>query len=385
MNNNYRICNQCVMDTSDNYIVFDDNGVCNHCHNYDLVVTNNVIPKAQRQEKIAHLINKIKLSGKGNKYDCIAGLSGGMDSSYVIYLAKKLGLRTLIVHFDNGWDSELAIKNIENIINYTGFDYYNYIVDWEEFKDLQLSYFKASVVDVEIPTDMGIFSLIPKVAIKYNIKYIIYGTNIETETTMGTGWNYTKMDRANLEAIHRKYGTKELRTFPNYTSFDQLLFKIKGIKQVNILNYAETNYDEIAKVLYNEFKWKNYPVKHGESIFTKFYQSYYLPKKFGIDKRRAHLSDLINSGQKERQQALEILSKTVYSSLSEEEYEYKYVIRKLGLTEEQFTDIMERPINKHADFSTNQPVNNITDRVFLKIKDTKILTAILGKIYRIFS
>lgn len=381
----YKQCIRCVMDTSDKFIVFDEVGVCNHCYEYDEVVKPNTLPEVLKKQRMENLVSKIKAAGEGKQYDCIAGLSGGMDSSYVMYVAKKYNLRTLIVHFDNGWDSELAIKNIDNIVHKTGFDYYNYVVDWEEFRDLQCSYFKASVVDVEVPTDMGIFSLIPKLAIKFDVKYILYGTNIQTEHTMGKGWNYTKMDRGNLLAIHSQFGSEKLNTFPYYTPYEQLLFRLKEIKQVNVLLFEESNYEVIKKVLQDEFEWKNYPVKHGESVFTKFYQSYYLPKKFGFDKRRAHLSDQINSGHISKEAAIAILSQPVYNSPEEEHKEYEYVVKKLGMTNEEFNRIMEAPPKSHHDYPVNKMYGNIFDRFVLRFLGFKKGVSALIRLYRLFN
>jgi N-acetyl sugar amidotransferase len=372
------------MDTSDNFITFDKNGVCNHCHEYDRVVKATVFKENTKKERLQKLVEKIKKAGEGKKYDCIAGLSGGMDSSYVLYLAKKHDLRTLIVHFDNGWDSELAINNIENIITTTGFDYYNYVVDWEEFRNLQLSYFKASVVDVEVPTDMGIFSLLPQVALKYDIPNILIGHNLEAEFTMGKNWNYTKMDRGNLEGIHKAHGTKKLKTFPYYTPYQQFKYQVKGVKKINMLWYDECNYSVIEKKLSDVFGWKNYSVKHGESVFTKFYQSYYLPKKFGIDKRRAHLADQINANHKSREEAVEILQGSVYSSLQKEKKEYDYVVKKLGLSHEEFDEIMESKIKSHYDYPTNKPYGNTWDKIFLKILKVKIIVSGFRRLNMLF-
>ena len=364
----YQICVRCVMDTTDKHIIIDENGICNHCYNYDKNVTPKLLKKSEKIILLEEIIAKIKSDGVGKKYDCVVGLSGGMDSSYVMYVVKKYGLRTLIVHFDNGWDSELAIKNIENIIDKTGFDYYNHVVDWEEFKDLQLSYLKASVVDIEIPTDMGIFSLIPKIALKNDVKYILSGSNIETEVTMGKEWNYKKLDRSNLEAIHKKFGNKPLKTFPYLSPLQRLyIFAYKKIKNINILEYEECNYKIIKDILSKEFGWKDYGVKHGESIFTKFYQSYILPNKFGFDKRRAQLSDLINSKQITRKEAIIQLSKPVYLTPDDELREYEYFINKIGLSTSQFDSIMATPIKSHYDYPFNQPDGPLLDRFFVKI------------------
>jgi len=321
-----------------------------------------------QKNKIFHsIIEKIKIEGKNKKYDCLIGLSGGVDSSYLVYLAWIHNLRTIVVHFDNSWDSELAVKNIENIITITGFDYYNYVVNWEEFKSLQLSYLKASVVDIEVPTDLAIGSLIPKMAIKFDVKNILSGMNAETESTMGLNWLYEyKMDVSNLRAIHNKYGSRPLKTYPYYSYFDQfVIFSIKKVNTTLILNYTDSNYDNIKGILNKNFGWKDYGLKHGESIFTKFYQLYILPKKFGIDKRRAHLSDLINSKQIKRSLALNKLDAPFYDDLLEEKSQYDYVINKLGLSANEFEAIMELPIKSHYDFPYMLPHGNFIIRWFL--------------------
>jgi len=220
-------------------------------------------------------------------------------------------------------------------------------------------------------------------AIKYNVKYILYGTNLETEFTMGKDWNYTKMDRGNLLAIHNKYSQKKLKTFPYYSPLNQLIFKVKEIKSINVLLYEETNYDIIKKIISNEFGWREYPVKHGESVFTKFYQSYYLPKKFGFDKRRAHLSDQINSGHITRDKALEIIQTPVYKNVDEEKKEYAYVVKKIGLTPQEFETIMTAPVKSHYDYPVDQLYGNLFDRIVLRFNKIKLFRSGLIRIYRI--
>jgi N-acetyl sugar amidotransferase len=353
------------MDTTSVGIQFDSSGVCSHCQRFDSYVRPQLLNSQQKTEGLKALLDDVKLAGKGLKYDCLIGLSGGVDSSYVVYLAKKHGLRPIIVHFDNGWDSELAVRNIESIIKNTGFDYYNYIVDWEEFRDIQRAYFKASVVDVEVPTDMGIQSLIPRLAIKFNVPFVLFGENIETESTMGYGWNFDKMDRSNFEDIYKKYGGRPLKTFPYLSPLLRLRFKFKKIKLVNILAFDECNYFKIKELLNREFGWRDYGVKHGESVFTKFYQSYYLLKKFGFDKRRAHLCDQINSGHIQRQQALAVLDKPVYLSLEDEKNELEYVINKLGFSEKEFSEILNLPCRTHSEFKIGKMYGSFIDKVFL--------------------
>lgn len=347
----YGICTRCVMDTSDRYIEFDVNGICNHCRNFDSNIKPYLLSKKEKEAKLETILTEIRSAGSNNKYDCVVGLSGGKDSSYVSYLAQKHNLRTLIVHFDNGWDSELAIKNIENILRKTGFDYYNYIVDWDEFRDLQLAYFKASVVDIEATTDLGIFSLLPKVAKKMGARYILMGQNLETESIMGKAWNFPfKNYRANLLAIHKKYGKIKLKTFPMITPIEKIIHKtIYDLKIVNILEYEDCNYERIETLLKDTFDWRDYDIKHGESVFTRFYQEYVLPKKFGIEKRRAHLSSLICSEQMTRDSALIQLEKKI-ASTAELLEEKQYVIGKWQLDEAEFDRIMLLPPVSHYEY-----------------------------------
>ena len=382
--NMYRICSRCVMDTTSLGITFDQEGVCSHCRKFDLEVRPQILTAEQKEIGLAKLIEGIRTAGKGRKYDCLIGLSGGMDSSYVVYLAKKYELRAIIAHFDNGWDSELAVKNIENIIKKTGFDYYNYIVDWNEFRDLQRAYFKASVVDVEVPTDMGIFSLIPKLAIRFGVKYILFGANIETESTMGADWNFPgKMDRSNLEDIYKKFGEKQLRTFPYFSPIEQFLYRYKDIKKVNVLLYDECDYRKIKEMLVKEFEWRDYGVKHGESTFTRYYQSSYLVDKFFFDKRRAHFSDQINSGHFDRKHALELLKFPVYKNKEEEMQEKRYVCNKLGFSENEFDEIIRSPSRSHFDFRVNGYYGNWFDQMVLAFLNCTMVTRrMLGKVYR---
>jgi N-acetyl sugar amidotransferase len=361
----YKICTRCVMDTSSKGIVFDEEGVCSHCKKFAAEVRPKILSPQQKSDGLKNLLEKVRTAGKGRKYDCLIGLSGGMDSSYVVYLAKKHKLRAVVVHFDNGWDSELAVKNIENIIKKTGFDYFNYIVDWDEFRDLQRAYFKASVVDVEVPTDMGILSLIPNLALKFKVPFILFGENIETESTMGIGWNFDKRDRGNLEDIHKQFGEKNLKTFPYLPPLKRIWYQCKGIVLANLLAYEECDYQKIKAILGREMDWRDYGVKHGESVFTKFYQSYYLPRKFGIDKRRAHLSDQINSGHISRGMALEILKKPVYQSEADEKKELEYVLSKLGFSDKEFGEIMEAQPRSHSDFAVGEKYGSGFDRLVL--------------------
>lgn len=278
-------------------------------------------------------------------------MSGGTDSTYVALKLKELGLRPLIVHLDNGWNSELAVKNIENIINKLGFDLYTLVINWEEFRDLQLSYLKASVLDLEVTSDHAILAVLYKEASKRRIKYIINGSNIVTEGILPETWRYdAKTDLINLKAIHRRYGKQKLKTFPKLGIFRQSYYTYgKGIRMFNLLDYLDYNKEKAKKEISEKLGWRDYGGKHYESIITRFYQGYILPRKFGIDKRRAHLSTLICSGQITRAEALKEIEKPPYDEeLLRQDLEY--IPKKLGLSKEEFEAIMQLPSRDHDDF-----------------------------------
>jgi len=350
----YQMCKRCVMDTTDPDIVFDENCICNHCTDYFEKEKKFVFKGEEGEKKLKEIVNKIKEDGKYKKYDCIVGVSGGVDSSYLVYLVKKYDLRVLLVNLVNGYDTEIAKNNIKRIVKKTNFDMYTYKVDFEEFKDLQLAYLKASVVDIEMITDHAINAAICNVANKKRIKYILSGGNIVTEDILPISWLYIKNDLRNLKAIHKKYGKIKLKTFPTLGLYKWLYYELlKGIQFISLLNYMNYNKKEAKKILHSEFGWENYGGKHYESIFTKFYQAYILPTKFGIDKRKAHLSTLICSGQITREDALKELEKPLYAK-DELEEDKHYVLNKLGLSEKEFEDLMKLPIKKHQEYGTQE-------------------------------
>ena len=353
MSRNYQICTRCIMDTTDPEIEFDEKGVCNHCKRYDEIVRTKILTGEERENRLKEIVDKIKREGKNKKYDCIIGVSGVVDSTYVAYTAKRLGLRPLAVHLDNGWDSEVAVSNIEKISKKLGIDLYTYVVDWEEFKDLQLAYLKASVVDIEVVTDHAIIAALYDIADKRKIKYILSGSNIVTEGIMPDSWVHRKTDLRNLKAIHNRYGKIKLKTYPTMGLSKLLYYRFfKGIRYISLLNYMDYNKKEAKKLLISELGWEDYGGKHYESIFTKFYQAYILPTKFNIDKRKAHLSTLICSGQITREDALKELEKPLYEK-NELERDKKYVLKKLGLSEKEFENLMKLPVKKHREYGTD--------------------------------
>jgi len=293
-------------------------------------------------------VEAMKLHGKEKKYDCLLGVSGGVDSTYLALLAKRLGLRVLCVHFDNGWNSELAVQNINNIIERCGFDLYTYVIDWPEFRDIQLSYFKAGVVDIEAITDMAIFATLDKIAIKFGLKYILDGRNVQTECILPSSWFDNRKSPVNLINIHDRFGTMPLKRFPlNKWSIRRRKSRfLHGIPLLQSVDYIKKQAKEEIK---SELGWRDYGGKHYESVFTRFYQGYILPEKFGIDKRKAHLSNLIFSGQMTKDEALQELQQPIYPQAQLEE-DFPFVLKKLGFDVPTFYDYIDKPRVEHETY-----------------------------------
>lgn len=323
------------MDTSDPEITFDAQGVCNHCHTAHAWLKSSV-----KHSSLDAVIAKIKADGVGKDYDCVVGASGGVDSSYVIAKIKELGLRPLVAHLDNGWNSELAVHNIQQILKHLGIDLYTHVIDWEEFKDIQLAFLKASTPDSEVPTDHAIIGFLYDLCLKFNVKYIVTGCNVSTESILPRMWSAGKRDWRYIKSLHKKFGTKRMKTFPHYSLLRYLyVSRIKKVQLVNILNYLSYNKENAIQEMEKKFGWRRYAGKHFESIYTRFFQSYILPKKFGYDKRRAHYSSLIIGGQMTRDEALQKIKEPPCSE-EQIQQDREFVIKKLGLTQEQFDSIM---------------------------------------------
>jgi N-acetyl sugar amidotransferase len=363
----YKICTKTIMDTTDPDIQFNEYGVSNHWYRYQEMAKKYLADNNQLKRRLDILVNQIKLTGKKNQYDCIIGVSGGVDSTYVAYIVKELGLRPLAVHFDNGWNSELAVKNIEKILNTLNIDLYTYVVDWEEFKDIQMAFLKASTPDSEIPTDHAIIALLYQIAVKYKVKYILNGVNVKSESIMPIKWGYGYFDLTYIKDIHRKFGTKKLKTLPTISLLKLAYYsKIKKIQFVPILNYVSYEKEEAMKLIEDKLGWVYYGGKHYESIYTRFFQSYILPIKFNIDKRRAHLSNLICSEQITRDEAIEEIKKVTYDLLLMEE-DKEYVIKKFGICNEEFEDIMNLPTKTFLDYKNNFSLLQSLKNIFKKL------------------
>ena len=361
--NESRICTRCIMDTSDPDITFDEHGVCSHCHRYNEELPKRVFKGKEAENKLSNMISQIKSVGSGKEYDCIVGVSGGVDSTYVAYLTKKIGLRPLAIHFDNGWNSELAVSNIEKTLNKLGIDLYTYVIDWEVFKDLQLSFLKASTPDGEVSTDHAINALLFKEASKRGIKYIISGMNFATESMAVKAWAYGHSDWRYISSVHKRFGYSSLKKYPHFKFFHLFWWTfVKRIKSVSILNYLEYNKEEVMNILQNELGWVYYGGKHYESVYTRFYQGYILPKKFNIDKRRGHLSDLIKSGQLTREDALTEIIKSGYDQGLLDQ-DMQFVMKKLNLSQQEFNAMMELPIKSFIDYPNDEKKVNRLKRI----------------------
>jgi len=350
---NYRICRRCIMDTTDPDITFDGNGVCNHCTAALERIEKQLLPAGERERALARLVERIKKDGKGKDYDCIIGLSGGVDSSTVALWVSRLGLRALAVHLDNGWNAEKAVGNIKKAVEQPNIDLYTHVVDWEEFRDIQLSFLKASVPNCEIPTDHGIFALLWKMARKEKVRYILTGSNVVTEAIMPYAWGHYNQDLRHLKAVHKRYSSVPIKTLPTIYLFQYVYdVFVRGIRQVPFLNYIEYDKNLAKKELCRELNWSDYGAKHYESVWTRFFQGYYLPVKYGFDKRKAHLSSMICTGQISREDALEEMKSPPYDEALLR-VDMRFVTRKFGLTEQGFADIMAAPPRKHTEFPSH--------------------------------
>jgi len=372
--NNYRICTQTIMDTTaDPDIKFDENGVSNYVEYYKKLVSQRLPTPDVAPKKLKEIIDKIKSAGKGKEYDCIIGVSGGVDSTYVAYLVKEMGLRPLAVHFDNGWNSELAVSNIEKVLKLLDIDLYTYVVDWDEYKDLQLSFLKASTPDGEIPTDHAIYALLYQMANKYGIKYIIKGQNIKTEGILAPSWAQGHLDWKYIRSVQKQFGTQKLKTFPHLSLFKVFYFLgIKQIKAIAILDYTDYNKKTAMDVLQNKLGWIYYGGKHYESVYTRFFQGYILPKKFHIDKRRGHLSTLICSGEIAREEALEEIKKDPYPNEELKKQDIEFAAKKLGITSDDFNTIMTSPIRSINDYPNITGILNFLRSIYDSIRTKSI-------------
>lgn len=359
-----RTCRRCIMDETDPDISFDADGICHHCHAYDEAVRTRVVTGPAAVTAREAIAAEIRRAGEGKPYDCVIGISGGVDSTYVAFAARKvLGLRPLAVHLDNGWDSELAVKNIEHVLTKLDIELFTEVLDWDEFRDLQLAFLRASTPDSEIPTDHAIVSVLYQQARRHGIRYILSGCNVRTESHLPPAWSRGHSDWRYIQAVQKQFGTRPLKTFPHRNAFD-LVRDARTIHWIDILNYLDYRKTDALRVLQDELGWQYYGGKHYESIYTRFYQGYILPTKFGFDKRKMHLSSLICSGEITRAQALAELEQPPYPE-DLQRSDREYVAKKLGITDPELESILRAPPRRFEDYPSyeNSRVIKLARRV----------------------
>lgn len=368
--NSSKTCSRCVLDTSVSDIAFDSNGVCNYCTQF-LENCNHIIDcdVHERESNLKSLVEQIKKDGKGKKYDCIVGVSGGVDSSWVLVNAKNLGLRPLAVHMDNGWNSELAQKNIENLIENLDVDLYTHVINWTEYKGMMQAFFDADVIDVELLYDNAMTAVNFELARKYKIKYILTGCNAATEGfKMPTDWNWFKKDKKNIMSIVKKFSNVSTKTFPSIGAIESLRYThLEKINWVSFLDLFDFKKESALAELEDKYGYRRYPYKHYESVFTRFYQGYILPEKFNVDKRKLHLSNLVVTGQMDREQALNLLKEIPYHSEQELLDDKEYFLKKMGWSESELENYLSRSPIPHSNYPSEKPRWLLLIRTYKKL------------------
>lgn len=344
-----KVCTRCIMDTSASDITFDAEGRCSYCTAFMSTCSHVLAPdEAERSRALAALVEQVKRRGRGKTYDCVVGVSGGVDSSWVLVKAVELGLRPLAVHMDNGWNSELAQNNIANLVRGLGIDLYTHVIDWTEYRSLMQAFFDADVIDVELLYDNAMLAVNYRQAARAGLRDILAGTNRATEgLDMPPGWSWNKFDRRNILSLARRNNVR-VKTFPAIGTIEAawhaLVHRTKWIWFLDYLPYRKV--DALA-VLQRDYGYKPYPYKHYESIFTRFYQGYILPRKFGVDKRRVHLSSLIISGEMSRDEALTMVAGIPYPSQQDLDADIAYFLKKMNWTKAQLDAYISRPGQPH--------------------------------------
>lgn len=358
----YQVCLRCIMDTSADEIIFDNNGICNYCS--DFLLREKKFKKEKKD--LTELLEKIKSEGKKKKYDCIVGVSGGVDSSYSLMLAVKNGLRPLAVHMDNGWNSEIAQNNISNLIHALKVDLHTHVINWQEYKNFQEAFLKANVIDVELLYDNAMLAVNYQLANKFGVKYILSGTNTSTEGfVIPKNWSWFKNDAKNIKSIGLKFAKQKVKTFPTFGTLDFIYYElIKKIKWVLFLDYFDYNKENALYELKKKCDYKPYPYKHYESVFTRFYQGYILPQKFGIDKRKLHLSNLIMTNQMDRKQALIIMQQPTYPDMKDQEADINFFLKKMNWDFEKLSNYIREKEVRHDFYGSEKKFWNSLNFVY---------------------
>ncbi|UNK38237.1 N-acetyl sugar amidotransferase [Shinella sp. H4-D48] len=353
----YRRCSRCIMDTTAGGITFNADGVCNYCSEFEANAAGIVFEdESSRSSRLALLLENVKRAGRGKRYDCIIGVSGGVDSSWALVNAVELGLRPLAVHMDNGWNSELAQNNIANLVRGLGVDLYTHVINWPEYRALMQAFFDADVIDIELLYDNAMLAVNYHQARKYGLKHILSGSNSATEgMSIPRNWNWFKRDKANIKGIAKTFANVRLQTFPSIGSLEYVYYEyVRKTKWISFLDFLDFDKEKSLESLEKNYRYKRYPYKHYESIFTRFYQGYILPEKFGVDKRKLHLSTLIMSGQLSRTRALELIEQSPYPFKEDLDADRQYFLKKMGWTPAVLTTYLNRPEVSHDHYTSEK-------------------------------
>jgi len=350
------------MDTTDSKIVFDENGVCDHCNTFYKEIQPYWHTDDRGRKKLLGLIDKIKKEGEGKDFDCLMGMSGGIDSSFLLYkMVTEFGLRPLVFHVDAGWNSQIAVNNIERLVDGLGLDLYTEVINWEEIKELQLAFFKSGVPHIDVPQDHAFFATMYKFASNHHIRTILTGGNYSTECVRNPlEWMYYQSDSTQLKDIFKKHGKGKLVDYPitNILWHKVWLPYVRRIKLYRPLDYIPYNKEEAMQTLVEKFGYQKYPQKHFESRFTRFYESYWLPVKFGYDTRRVQFSSLILTGQMTREEALEELKKPAYDPETIH-HDFEYIATKLGISTDELQSYMDAPNKTYKDYKSQENIYNL--------------------------
>ena len=367
----YRICARCVMDTSDPEITFCRQGVCNHCDSYLREIKGLFYQGERSDRELERLIEQVRLDGKHREHDCVIGVSGGTDSSYLAYQTKQWGLRPLAVHVDNGWNSLEAVRNLRTVCEELKIDYVSYVLNWEDFRDVQLAFLRSSIVEIEIPTDVALMTALHEVAAKHGVRYVLSGGNLANEGILPFSWFYYPKDSLLLKSIHQKFGIRKPVRYYTFDFWQEIYYKFfRRIRLLYPLNYVPYSKADAKKTLEELFRWEDYGRQHQESHFTKFVQGYVQPTKFGIDYRRCIYSTQICLGRMTRAEALELLKTPPYDAAKLTE-ELAYIAKKLAISIEELEEILRKPPCTHRDYPNQEKLLSLIYRLYRLIFATR--------------
>jgi N-acetyl sugar amidotransferase len=361
------------MDESAIEIEFDERGICNYCKDFEVIHKRYVAPDpTERQAQLEQLVDRVKRDGRGRRYDCVVGISGGVDSSSVLVKTVQLGLRPLAVHMDNGWDAELGQNNIANLVRGLGVDLITHVIEWSEYRGLMEAFFAADVIDVELLYDNAGIAVNFQQAYRFGVKHMLFGTNVATEgMPMPPAWNWNKFDKRNIVGISRRFGGPKLDSFPSIGTIDHIWYHLNGVRWHSFLNFFDFKKMEALRELQRDHGYKPYPFKHYESVFTRFYQGFILPVKFGVDKRRLHHSTLIMNGEMSREHALKSLAALPYESEQLLRQDRRYFLKKMRWPDAKLDEYLARPAVLHDHYPSETRLWDLALSIYRKARGAR--------------